>query len=243
MAMSTILTRSSSNGGKRVSLAEAGPYVLVLLARERPVLLEWDTDEGESARREGRMVPGARAGGMLEVALGARGATGRPVPGKPVTLVIPMQDTLWRFTTAVRIADDHGEGVRDASRVTLDWPTEVVQEPTRRHHRAPLMLPVTVTVVDATRGRTAFATHTLDFSVGGAQLALPTRPLPDTELRLAIRLAQETVDVGATVAWTRVIRDEPGDPMFGVGVRFTTLTPRVATRLRTLFVTRGGTPS
>lgn len=235
--MSVILTRSNSQGGRKTSLAAAGPYVQTLLARARGVLLEWEGPGETSLRREGRLVPGGRAGGELTVELVGSDAAGRPAAGAPVTLVLPTQDTLWRFATTARKL----EAGRASETVSLDWPTEVVQESARRHERATFVLPVVATIPADGSGTIAIATYTLDMSVGGMQLVLP-RLLPQgTEVQLAIRLPQETVTAGATVAWTRAIRDEPRDPMYGVGLRFAALAPRAATRLRTLLVTRGVT--
>ncbi|HEY0972354.1 MAG TPA: PilZ domain-containing protein [Gemmatimonadales bacterium] len=237
--MSVILTRSNSHGGRKTSLAEAGPYVHALLARERVVMLEWEAPDGGSMRREGRLLPGTRPGDVLAVELHGHGAAGRPQAGAPVTLVLPMQDTLWRFTTAGREREKARAG---GDVVSLEWPVEAVEEAARRHDRAPFMLPVIATLPDSARGAVSIATYTLDVSIGGVQLVLP-RPLHSgAALQLAIRLPQETVTVGATVAWARPVRDEPGDPLYSAGVRFTALAPRVATRLRTLLVTRGATP-
>ncbi len=237
--MSIILTRSRSQGGRRTSLAEAGPYVHTLLARERLVMLEWEDPDGGSARREGRLRPGTRPGGVLEVELQGHATVGRPSAGTPMVLVLPMQDTLWRFTTAVH--DRIPARVDDAA-LPLAWPTEAVEEAARRHERAPFMLPVTATLSDDARGAVSIATWTLDVSIGGVQLVLPRLLPTGTELQLAMRLPQEAVTAGATVAWTRAMRDEPGDPLYATGVRFTALTPRVATRLRTLLVSRGTMP-
>ncbi len=229
----TLTSRSTPRDGNRISLSEAGPYVCALLARERTVLLEWEHSPGQGLRREGRLAAGARPGELLDIQLAGSAGGDRPQPGVAVMLIMPVHNTLWRFHTKASAAvGGH------VTSVPLEWPSDVVQETARRFARAPITLPVTVSLRDDGQPLT-ICTHTLDVSIGGVQLALPRKLPSGHALRLSIRLPQETVAADGAVAWTRTLRDEPGDPMYSLGVQFAQLAPRVATRLRTLLVASG----
>lgn len=224
--MRTLLA-SANQQGNQSGPARLGPYPTSLLLRERAVLLEWPSATGKRIRRRGSLRAGTRSGGVLTVELTAAEPADRPAPGSGVTLVVPAQSTLWRFA-AVAAA-----GMEDDGLVSLAWPTAVTQEAGRRFGRAHRMLPLSMAAGDEGEGR-ALCTYTLDVSMGGVQIATPL-PLPiGAPLRLSIRLPQETVAAAATVAWSRPLRDEPGDPMYTAGLKFVSLTPRAATRLRTM---------
>ncbi|MHB1225616.1 MAG: PilZ domain-containing protein [Gemmatimonadaceae bacterium] len=234
--MRRLSTSATTHPGSQNGPARLSPYATALLARERAVLLEWSSPTGKRTRRRGRLCAGTRRGGTLTVELTAAEPAERPVPGSGVTLVVPAQNALWRFGTVTAV------GMEDTGAVSLAWPVEVCQEAGRRFGRAHCMLPLSVTAGDNGEGR-ALCTYTLDVSMGGVQMATPT-PLPiGASLRLSIRLPKETVTAAATVAWSRALRDEPGDPMYTAGLRFVSLTPRAATRLRTLLGMSGVTAS
>lgn len=124
------------------------------------------------------------------------------------------------------------------SAICLAWPGEVMQEAGRRFERANCMLPVTVTLDGKGDGR-AVCTYTLDVSMGGAQIVIPTQLSITDRLKLSIRLPQETISADATVAWCRILRDEAGDPMYTAGLKFEPMLPRAATRLRMLLGANG----
>lgn len=221
------LPASVNQQGNQSGPARLGPYPTSLLLRERAVLLEWPSPTGKRIRRRGSLRAGTRNGGVLTVELTAAEPVVRPAPGSGVTLVVPAQNTLWRFTAVV------AAGMEDDGLVSLVWPTDVTQEAGRRFGRAHRMLPLSMAAGDGGEGGT-LCTYTLDVSMGGVQIATPL-PLPiGAPLRLSIRLPQETVAAAATVAWSRPLRDEPGDPMYTAGLKFVSLTPRAAARLRTM---------
>lgn len=224
--MRTLLSPASHNVGP-TGPARLSPYASSLLVRERAVLLEWASSAGRRIRRRGSLRAGTRSGGTLTIDLAAAEPAERPTPASAVTLVVPSQNTLWRFTT-VMAAD-----MEDATAVQLAWPVEVSQEAGRRFGRAHCMLPLSVAAGERGEGR-ALCTYTLDVSMGGVQIVTPTQLPVGAPLRLSIRLPQETVAAAATVAWSRPLRDEPGDPMYTAGLQFVSLAPRAATRLRTL---------
>ena len=147
-------------------------------------------------------------------------------------LVIPVQHSLWRFTTVAEPLSPL------ESAISLAWPDEVMQEAGRRFERANCVLPVTVSLDGKGDGR-ALCTYTLDVSMGGAQIVVPTQLSITDRLTLDIRLPQETISATATVAWCRTLRDEPGDPMYTAGVKFASIPPRAATRLRMLLGANG----
>lgn len=224
--MSTLLTPSSSPGSQS-GQSRIGPYATALLARERAVILEWPSEGGRRTRRRGRLRAGSRAGATLAVELIEAQAGELPEAGSHVTLVVPAHNSLWRFTTVT------AQETWGTSAISLAWPAEVVQEAGRRFERAHRMLPVAVAAGDQREG-SALCTYTLDVSMGGLQIAVPTPLSIGASLRLSIRLPQETVTAAATVAWSRTLRDEPGDPMYCAGLQFVSLPPRAATRLRAL---------
>lgn len=147
-------------------------------------------------------------------------------------LVIPVQHSLWRFTTVAE-PDSPME-----SAISLAWPEEVMQEAGRRFERANCVLPITVTVDGKGDGR-VLCTYTLDVSMGGAQIVVPKQLSITDRLTLSIRLPQEAISAAATVAWCRTLRDEPGDPLYTAGVKFVSIPPRAATRLRMLLGANG----
>lgn len=147
-------------------------------------------------------------------------------------LVIPVQNSLWRFTTVAE-PESPTEGT-----ISLAWPDEVMQEAGRRFERANCVLPIAVTISGKGDGR-VLCTYTLDVSMGGAQIVFPTQLSITDRAGLAIRLPNETVSAEATVAWCRTLRDEPGDPMYTVGVKFVSMPPRAATRLRMMLGANG----
>ena len=229
--MSTLLAATHQN--RLIGQSRIGPYPTALLARERAVLIEWVSPANRSSRRRGRLRASARVGAPLAVELSGLETSEAPSAGTRVMLVVPVQNSLWRFTTVAE-ADVSGMGAE----LSLSWPAEVTQEAGRRFERARCVLPIAVAPGEQHDGRT-LCTYTLDVSMGGAQIAVPTALSIGASLRLTIRLPQETVTAAATVAWSRLLRDEPGDPMYSAGVQFVSLPPRAATRLRVLLGTNG----
>lgn len=235
--MSTLLIPTLRNH-RPIGQSAIGPYATALLARERAVLVEWVSPANRRTRRRGRLRAAARAGAELLVELNDAGDL--PAAGTRVMLVVPVQNSLWRFTS---VAEGDAALATSAlgtvaGSLVVAWPTEVTQEAGRRFERANRMLPVSM-AADGQRDARSVCTYTLDVSMGGLQVAVPT-PLPiGASLQLAIRLPQETVEATATVAWSRTLRDEPGDPMYSAGLQFVSLAPRAATRLRMLLGTSG----
>lgn len=228
--MSTLLAATLQN--RAAGPARIGPYPTALLARERAVLLEWVSPANKCTRRRGRLRASSKAGSSLTVDLRGPDTAGVPAAGTRVMLVVPVQNSLWRFTTVSEL------DAPMASAISLAWPGEVMQEAGRRFERANCMLPITVTLDGKGDGR-ALCTYTLDVSMGGAQIVTPTQYSLIDRLKLSIRLPQETISAEATVAWCRTVRDEPGDPMYTVGVKFVSMAPRAATRLRMLLGANG----
>lgn len=231
--MSLILAPRNPKEARRVSLAKAGPYAATLLIRERVVIVEWEGPEGSHERCTARLGGNTRVGHPLPVQLLGQSDLVLPRPGALVSLVVPAPNLLWRFTTTVQ---DTVPG-----QLTLGWPLEVLQETGRRFARAECMLAVTLAVGSwqglpdsAWMKERAICTYTLDVSMGGAQLALPRMLTVGTPVRLALRLPRESIQADATVAWTRVIRDEPEDSMYATGVQFAHLAPMAARRLRAM---------
>lgn len=228
--MSTLLAAMQQS--RPIGQSRIGPYPTALLARERAVLLEWVSPANKRARRRGRLRASARVGAPLVIELGGAETSELPSAGTRVMLVVPVQNSLWRFTT---VAEADAPGM---TALSLAWPAEVTQEAGRRFERARCVLPIAVEPGGQTEART-LCTYTLDVSMGGAQIAVPTSLPIGTPLRLSIRLPKETVSAAATVAWSRMLRDEPGDPMYSAGVQFVSLPARVAARLRVLLGANG----
>ncbi len=196
------------------------------------MLLEWVSPANKPTRRRGRLRASSRVGSPLSVDLGGPGTAELPAAGTRVMLVVPVQHSLWRFTTMAESDSSMGGAI------SLAWPEEVMQEAGRRFERANCVLPVAVTVDGKAAGR-ALCTYTLDVSMGGAQIVVTSQLAIGDRLTLSIRLPQETISAAATVAWCRTLRDEPGDPMYTAGVKFLSMPPRAATRLRMLLGANG----
>lgn len=238
--MSLLLSPRNPKEARRVSLAKAGPYASSLLTRERLVVLEWEGGAGGRERSTARLGGSTRPGDPLSLQLMGRSDVAPPPPGALAVVVVPVPNMLWRFTTTV-----HGE--LSPGRLTLAWPLEVLQETGRRFARAECMVPVTL-AIGSWHGRSpnlwesetarvperSLCTYTMDLSLGGAQLAIPRLLTIGTPVRLELRLPRESVRADASIAWTRPIREEPGDPMYATGVQFSALAPLAAKGLRVM---------
>ena len=101
-----------------------------------------------------------------------------------------------------------------------------------RFSRYAMTLPVIYRLVGGPDQKSR-AGWTRDLSERGAWLELPELLPQETRLEIRVRAPDNTVDVGARVAWRR---DEPaGDGVFVHGVAFTGVTPAQSHALQGLF--------
>ena len=221
--MSSAAHASSSPSARQAPMAHA----FALLLEEREVLVEHGLEDGTVIREAAQLAAGVAETPLRLTPDGRRHRWAELEDGTGVVLIVPVMHRRWRFVTHVRRNINGG--------AALAWPSEIEQVIGRVATRATLAVAVEV------RERTAFSefppspvcTYTLDVSMSGVQLVLPTLYPRGIRLDLTFRLPRARRSVLAEVMWASA-PDEPQDPLHRTGLAFERPSPLFTHELREL---------
>lgn len=202
-------------------------HAFVLLHEEREVLVEHALEDGTVIRETARLAAGV-ADTPLQLTPDGRRHRWCDLPdGTGVVLIVPVMHRRWRFVTRVRQLP--------GGPAALDWPAEIEQVIGRVAARATLAIAVEVRA-PAPPGDfppRPVCTYTLDLSMSGVQLVLPTLHPRGTRLDMTFRLPRARRSVGVEVMWASA-PDDPRDPLHRTGVGFEKPSPIFTHELREL---------
>lgn len=222
----------ASPANRQTPMAHA--FALLLEARE--VLVEHALEGGAVIRESARLEGGVAEAPLPLTPDGRRHRWSDLPDGTAVVLIVPVRHRRWRFVTRVV----HGP---DGAAV-LDWPSEIEQVIGRVASRATLAIAVEVRQRPALGDDFAprpICTYTLDVSMSGVQLVLPTLLPRGTRLEVVFRLPRARRSVAAEVMWASAA-DEPRDPLHRTGIGFEKPSPIFTHELRELLAAAAPAP-
>lgn len=203
-------------------------HAFALLLEEREVLVEHALEDGTVIREAARLAPGSAEAPLRLTPDGRRHRWSDLPDATAVVLIVPVMHRRWRFVTQVVHGPDGA--------ATLAWPVEIEQVIGRVAARATIALAVEVrerTAAGADFAPRPVCTYTLDVSMSGVQLVLPTLLPRGTRVDLVLRLPRARRTVAGEVMWASAA-DEPQDPLHRTGIGFEKPSPIFSHELREL---------